>query len=139
MAGPTAHSPSLASAQANPAGVFQFPGARVSLLTPRLARIELSPTGQFEDRPSQAFWFRDQPVPAHAARSSGQRLTLETEFFRLVFSADAAENASAGPQILLKDSGARIHLDDPNPGRGWPAGSVPRGGGCLRPGAGSAR
>ncbi len=29
---------------------------RFTILTSRLLRLEYSPTGQFEDRPSQAFW-----------------------------------------------------------------------------------
>ncbi len=55
--------PSAALAQANPQAVFSFPTVRFSLLTARLIRIESSPDGVFEDRPTQQFWYRRQPLP----------------------------------------------------------------------------
>ena len=49
----------------NPDAVVTASHYRVTVLTTRLLRIEYSPLGQFEDRPSQPFWFRNQPVPAY--------------------------------------------------------------------------
>ncbi len=47
----------------NPDAVVQVPNLRVTVLTTRLLRIEYSPENQFEDRPSQPFWYRNQPAP----------------------------------------------------------------------------
>ena len=43
--------------------VVRAPQVRFTLLTSRLIRMEYSPTEEFEDRASQAFWYRCQPVP----------------------------------------------------------------------------
>ena len=43
--------------------VVAGPTYRITVLTPRLVRLEHSPDGTFEDRPSQLVWYRDQPVP----------------------------------------------------------------------------
>jgi alpha-glucosidase (family GH31 glycosyl hydrolase) len=49
--------------QPNPKAVIQVDNVRISVLTTRLLRFEYSPTNKFEDRPSQAFWFRNHPPP----------------------------------------------------------------------------
>jgi alpha-glucosidase (family GH31 glycosyl hydrolase) len=49
--------------QPDPEAVVMVPNLRVTVLTPKLLRIEYSPDDQFEDRPSQAFWYRDHAVP----------------------------------------------------------------------------
>ena len=49
---------------ANPSAVITAKNVRFTVLTDRLIRLEYSKDGQFEDRPSQAFWYREQPVPA---------------------------------------------------------------------------
>ena len=62
------------------------PQARFSVLTSRLIRIEYDPAGAFEDRPSQAFWYRQQPVPQFTVRRmAGQPEGVEitTEHLRL--------------------------------------------------------
>jgi alpha-glucosidase len=41
--------------------------ARFTVLTDRLIRLEFHRDGRFEDRASQAFWFREQPVPEFRA------------------------------------------------------------------------
>jgi hypothetical protein len=51
------------SPQANSDAIVQVPNLRVTVLSSRLLRIEYSPINTFEDRPSQAFWYRQQPVP----------------------------------------------------------------------------
>ena len=47
----------------DPAAVVCGPGVRFTVLTSRLIRMEHSSAEQFEDHPSQAFWYRRQPVP----------------------------------------------------------------------------
>jgi len=108
--------PSIVSAQANPKAVFQFPTARFSLLTSRLIRIETSENGVFEDRPSQVFWYRDQPLPKASISQTSTRLTIDTEYFTLTFQANPENLPSPCIEVLVKESGATVHLDDPNPG-----------------------
>ena len=72
-------------AVADAAAVVVVGEARFTVLTPRLIRMEYAPDGHFEDRPSQVFWYRRQPVPTFEARREGDGLTLSTEALRLVY------------------------------------------------------
>jgi hypothetical protein len=56
---------------------------RFTVLTVRLLRLEYSPTGVFEDRPSQAFCYRRQPVPAFNVRRGDGSIEIETEHLLL--------------------------------------------------------
>ena len=66
-----------------PAAVVAAPQGRFTVLTSRLIRLEYSPTETFEDRASQAFWFRRQPLPAFDARQSADQIEIETEHLLL--------------------------------------------------------
>lgn len=68
---------------ADPAAVIQTPHARFTVLTSRLLRMEFSPDGRFEDRPSQPFWYRRQPVPSFQATREDGWLTVETAHLQL--------------------------------------------------------
>ena len=72
-------------AVADSAAIVVLGAARFTVLTPRLIRLEYSRDGRFEDRPSQVFWHRRQPVPPFEARREGDGLTLTTEALRLVY------------------------------------------------------
>ncbi|KAB2861849.1 MAG: hypothetical protein F9K46_07885, partial [Anaerolineae bacterium] len=67
---------------ANDEVVIQFGTARFSVLTDRLIRLEYHPDGIFEDRASQAFWYRDQPVPGFTSRFSANAVEIETAYLR---------------------------------------------------------
>ena len=110
-------SPSAKSAQANPGSIFLFPTVRFTLLTPRLIRIETSPGGQFEDRPSQVVWYRRQPLPRADIQRTDHDLTIETAAFQLTYHDSPRELSRQTLQVLIKETGAVIHLDDPNPQR----------------------
>jgi len=69
----------------NPAAVVTAPHMRFSLLTSQLIRIEYSPTDHFEDRPSQVFWYRDQPVPPYEVQRTPDRLIITTAHLRLIY------------------------------------------------------
>jgi alpha-glucosidase (family GH31 glycosyl hydrolase) len=47
--------------------VILGPNVRFSILTDHIIRMEYSPDGDFEDRPSQVFWYRKQDVPEFKA------------------------------------------------------------------------
>ena len=108
--------PSLASAQADRRAIFQFPTVRFTLLTPRLIRIESSPVGQFEDRPSQVFWFRDQPLPMADIKVTKKSLSIETVAFQITFNDSQQGLTHDSLHVTIKETGVFIHLDDPNPG-----------------------
>ncbi|RPI94380.1 MAG: alpha-xylosidase, partial [Chloroflexi bacterium] len=51
----------------------------------RLIRMEYHPEDRFEDRASQTFWFRAQPVPPFDVRTDGDKVEIETASLRLVY------------------------------------------------------
>jgi alpha-glucosidase (family GH31 glycosyl hydrolase) len=69
----------------DPAAVVRGPHVRFTVLTERLIRMEYSPTDQFEDHPSQAFWFRQQPVPRFSSKVNNQIVEIDTEFLHLEY------------------------------------------------------
>ena len=66
---------------------------RFTVLTPRLLRLEYDPDGEFEDRPSQTVWYRDQPVPDFEVTRVDGRLELRTDHLHLRY--DVGEQFSA--------------------------------------------
>jgi alpha-glucosidase (family GH31 glycosyl hydrolase) len=91
---------------ANPAAVVHGPHVRFMVLTERLIRMEHSPNDRFEDRPSQAFWYRRQPVPQFRSRVDDQVIQIETEYLQLEYRPNPAGFQRTTLSILLKQSGA---------------------------------
>jgi hypothetical protein len=60
--------------------VVQLKGARFTVLTPRLIRMEFNRSETFEDRASQVFLFRLFEVPSYETRTKDVQLEIETEF-----------------------------------------------------------
>ena len=52
---------------ADPNAVVKSGKARFTVLKDRLIRLEFDADLKFEDRPSQVFWYRAQPVPEFKA------------------------------------------------------------------------
>ncbi|MEO7908855.1 MAG: TIM-barrel domain-containing protein [Roseiflexaceae bacterium] len=69
--------------QPDSAAVVRGPAVRFTVLTSRLIRLEYSATEEFEDRPSQAFWYRRQPVPHFQLRQSDALIEIETDYLHL--------------------------------------------------------
>ena len=69
--------------QADAAAIVRGSAVRFTVLTSRLIRLEYSAADTFEDRPSQAFWYRRQPVPPFEARQHGDSIEIETEHLHL--------------------------------------------------------
>jgi hypothetical protein len=87
--------------------------ARFTVLTDRLIRLEYHPDGCFEDRASQAFWFRAQPVPEFRAEIAANTLEIETAFLHLRYRRAAGEGFSPETlSITLKSSGMVWHPGD---------------------------
>ena len=58
--------------------IFVFGHCRLTVLTPRLIRVEHCPDGAFEDRASTAVWFRAFDVPPCKATLHRGTITLTT-------------------------------------------------------------
>ncbi len=74
---------------------------RFTPLTSRVIRLEYSPNGRFEDRRSQAFWFRDQPTPPHTITPAGDGLILETEHLRLEYRPQAGDEGFTPTNLTI--------------------------------------
>lgn len=103
------------AAKPNPLSVFQFDGIRFTLLTQRMLRIEISSSNQFEDSPSQIFWYRNQPLPEVSIEYTENNLHIETDFFSLSYQKSLKIFQKKNPLFTIKHSGQTIHLDSPNP------------------------
>jgi len=95
-----------------PEAVVQAGPARFTVLTDRLIRMEYSPEQHFEDRPSQVFWFREQPVPDFEARRSGDWLEIETGFLLLRYRLTPRGFDRSTLSVRLKQNGANWHFGD---------------------------
>ena len=90
---------------ADSAACVSGPHVRFTVLTDRLLRLEYSPTDRFEDRPSQAFWFRRQPVPRFTSRVTDRAIQIETEFLQLEYRLGRRGFRRSNLSIRIKPSG----------------------------------
>ena len=90
--------------------------ARFTVLAPRVIRMEYSPDGQFEDRPSQAFWFRRQPVPPFEVTCRNGELVLTTESLRLTYAGRNQPFLADTLEVAVLPDGPVWRYGDPNPG-----------------------
>lgn len=73
--------------------------ARFTVLTPRLIRLEWSPSGRFVDAPSQVFIDRDQPVPRFTTTVERGKLVIRTDALELSYTLDSGRFAAANLTI----------------------------------------
>jgi hypothetical protein len=102
--------------QASPDAIIQGPMVRFTVLTNRLLRLEFDPANRFEDRPSQAFWYREQPVPAFTKHVDDQTITIETDALRLEYQITPAGFTADTLRITLKQTGTTWHYGAPDTG-----------------------
>ncbi|WP_162909713.1 glycoside hydrolase family 31 protein [Aggregatilinea lenta] len=99
--------------EAAPDAVVRAGNARFTVLTSRLIRLEFDPQARFEDRPTQAFWYREQPVPAFDVREVAGLLEIETDALLLRFRPGEARGFIPETlSITLKGSGVEWHPGD---------------------------
>ncbi len=101
---------------AAPEAVVMAERARFTVLSPRLIRIEYSVDGRFEDRPSQVFWHRRQPVPSFKATRRDGELVLTTESLRLSYAGRNQPFAADTLEVAVLPDGPVWRYGDPNPG-----------------------
>ncbi len=90
---------------ANPKAIVSAPNVRFTVLTDRLIRLEHSADGRFEDRPSQAFWHREQPAPRFKKTVSDSAVEIETEYMHLKYRITRAGFSPRNLTITLKETG----------------------------------
>ena len=105
------HSHPVASIEAT----VLVPQARFTILTPRLVRMEYNANNHFEDRPSQVFWHRQQPVPQFQQRRRDSELEIETDYLILRYTI-GNQFLPETLSIRLKGSGATWHFGDADTG-----------------------
>lgn len=101
---------------ANKGSIISGKNVRFTVLTPRLIRIEYSSSNSFEDRASQVFWYRNQPVPDFTYKVSENLIEIETEFLNLTYRCNENMFDKDTLSILLKQSGTLWHYGDNNTG-----------------------
>ncbi|MBI5958308.1 MAG: DUF5110 domain-containing protein [Chloroflexi bacterium] len=90
---------------ADPNAMISGPQVRFTVLTSRLIRLEYHPDGTFEDRPTQVFWYRQQPVPVFQAAQDESGIEIETEHLHLRYRAAETGFQPENLSITLKESG----------------------------------
>lgn len=100
--------------QAAPDAIVKYGPARFTVLTPQLIRIEYDPDERFEDRPTQAFWNRDLPMPPFTNQRDGDQLILETAALRLTYTPSERGFNFFNLQIQILDSGTTWRYDMEN-------------------------
>ncbi len=97
--------------------IVQCGSARFTVLTARLIRLEYHPEGCFVDRASQAFWFREQPVPPFTSRVQDHIVEIETEDLSLHYSCSSAHGFSPDNLVIrVKSTGTTWHPGDTDTG-----------------------
>ncbi len=97
---------------ANDEVVIKRGAARFSVLADRLIRLEYHPDEVFEDRASQAFWYREQPVPGFTTRFTADTVTIETAYLRLDYCETGQPFSADNLAITLKGTGIVWHPGD---------------------------
>ncbi|MEF8977229.1 MAG: hypothetical protein V5A21_13470, partial [Halapricum sp.] len=103
------------SPEAEEAATVRGERFRFTVLTPRLVRAEYDPDGDFEDRPSQVFWHRDQSVPEFDVTRTGKEVAIETDALRLQYKPGEGFTPST-LSAHVRDTGAVWHYGDEDPG-----------------------
>lgn len=100
---------------ADPSAIIVSGEARFTVLTSRIVRMEYSRTAAFEDRPSQIFWYRHQPVVKYEVERTNGKLLLTTEHLRLEYREGQPFNEESLSVTLLSEGGV-WHFGDVDEG-----------------------
>lgn len=89
---------------AGPDAIVTAKNVRFTVLTDRVVRLEYSKDDRFEDRPSQAFWYREQPVPTFKKTVTDSSVEIETDFLHLKYQITSKGFTGKTLSITLKKS-----------------------------------
>ncbi len=85
---------------------------RFTLLTDRLIRLEFSPGGKFEDRASQAVFYRDFPAVKYTVDKAGDTLTVKTNSLVLKYKEGQPFSADTLIIKLLEEPASTWHYGE---------------------------
>ena len=103
----------VARAQAKHANVVAGTHYRFTVLTPRVIRLEYSPTGVFTDAPTELIWYRDLPNTKFKTNENGNALEIITDYFKLTY---IKEQPFAGNKV---NPSANLKVELLNTDRSW--------------------
>lgn len=98
--------------QAAPTALVTGHKVRFSILTDRMLRLEYSPENTFEDRPSQVFWFRSQPVPSFKLLQDAKTIEIDTGALHLVYQISPPGFTRETLSITVRSTGVTWHYGD---------------------------
>ncbi len=109
------HIPTSFASQADPAAVVAGQSVRFTVLTSRLIRMEYSRDEAFEDRATQAFWHRRQPVPEFTVTQTPDSIEIETQHLRLHYRITEAGFSRSTLSVQQREGGPVWHFGDRDP------------------------
>ncbi|HEY6041360.1 MAG TPA: TIM-barrel domain-containing protein [Anaerolineae bacterium] len=92
---------------AHPDQIVRGPSVRFTVLTSRLIRMEYSANESFEDRASQVFWQRAQPVPEFRVTRSDTHIEIDTEHLHLRYTINAKGFTPQSLRVTVQESGTK--------------------------------
>ena len=108
----------LAQLKSKDGAIVQDKNYRFTILTPRLIRLEYSPTGTFNDLKTELVSFRDFDIPIFSKKEDSNFLEIETDYFKLSYSKNCEFKGS------LFNPTKNLRIDVKANGRTWYYGSV---------------
>jgi len=92
--------------------VIQLAEVRFSILTSRIIRLEYNPQGNFENLPSQTFWYRQQPTPEFNALVNEKEVKIETDHLLLQYEINGNGFTPENLSIQIKNISSVWHYGD---------------------------
>jgi len=92
--------------------IIVFGKARFTILTDKVIRIEYDPKGEFDDRASQVFWYRNIKTPEYKVSKDDYQLIIETEKIKLSYRANHEFFNKENLKILVKEKNIVWHYGD---------------------------
>ncbi len=97
---------------ANSKATILYKNVRFSILSNRIIRCEYDPKNVFEDHPSQAFWYREQPNPEFSFEEKDDQLIIETDYLLLTYHPTSHGFSQQTLSIQLKQFDSIWHFGD---------------------------
>lgn len=84
--------------------IYRGEGFRITVLTPRMIRVERDSNNVFTDLPSMAFMFRSMPECAFTVKKTADRIEIKTDSVLFTVSAQSLKAVS----VVFLDSGKKV-------------------------------
>ncbi|MFH1073669.1 MAG: TIM-barrel domain-containing protein [Candidatus Firestonebacteria bacterium] len=97
---------------ADKSSIVKFGNARFTILKDRLIRCEYSNDRNFEDRPTQHFWFRLQPKVPYSVKRMGDIVEVKTKELTLAYFETGEGFTPKNLSIRITENGSTWKFDD---------------------------